>query len=105
MLRGGAQRVLDAAAVEGVDGLELVERDDDRALPFGRQLAGQREDLVGEPVHVALAVDHRERDREPAGPGDPRLVADLGTGRRDRPSVSQLRARSQRVSTAASARA
>ena len=83
MLRGGAQRVLDAAAVEGVDGLELVERHDDGALPFGRQLAGQREDLVGQPIHVAFAVDHRKRDREPAGPGDPRLVADLGTRRGD----------------------
>ena len=60
MLRGGAQRVLDAAAVEAVDRLELVERDDDGALPFGGQPAGQREDLVGQPVDVAVG-------RAPAG--------------------------------------
>ena len=83
MLRGRPQRVLDAAAVEGVDGLELVERHDDGALPFGCQLARQREDLVREAIHVALAADHRERDRQAAGPGDSRLVSDLRTGRRD----------------------
>ena len=60
LLRGGAQRVLDAAAVEAVDRLELVERDDDRALLFGREAAGQREDLVGEPVDVAVVLDERE---------------------------------------------
>ena len=39
LLRRGSQRVLDAAAVEAVDRLELVERDDDRSLLLGRQAA------------------------------------------------------------------
>ncbi len=53
LLRRGAQRVFDAAAVEGVDRLELVERDDHRPLALGREAARQREDLVGQPVDVA----------------------------------------------------
>ncbi len=55
VLRRGAQRVLDAAAVEAVDGLELVERDDDRTLARGGEPAGQGEDLGGEAADVALA--------------------------------------------------
>ena len=84
LLRRGAQRVLDAAAVEAVDRLELVERDDDRPLPLGGQPAGQREDLVGQPVDVALGLDRGKRDGELGRARSPRLVADLRPRRRDR---------------------
>ena len=56
VLGGRAQRVLDAAAVEAVDRLELVERDDDGALALGREPAGQREHLVGEAIDVAVGL-------------------------------------------------
>src|SRR5206468_11205475 len=43
MLRGRADRVLDAAAIEAVDRLELVERHDDGPLALRGEPAGQRE--------------------------------------------------------------
>ena len=66
MLRGRAQRVLDAAAVEGIDRLELVERDDDGALALRGEPAGQREDLVGQPIDVAVGRAPAETRREAA---------------------------------------
>src|SRR5262245_36283792 len=90
MLCGGTKRMLDAAAVEAVDGLELVERDDHRALALGGELAGQREDFVRETVEVACGRHLRKRDREAPESGFLRLVPDLGPGRPDR--VHQPRA-------------
>ena len=94
MLRRGAQRVLDAAAVEAVDRLELVERDDDRALALGGQPAGQREDLVGQPVDVARG--RAPAERRPRSGRRPRcvgLVADLRARRGDgAESASRARA-------------
>ena len=63
MLRGGAQRVLDAAAVEAVHRLELVERDDDRTLAIGGEPSGQLEHLVGQPADVARASAPQETRR------------------------------------------
>ena len=64
VLDRGAQRVLDAAAVERADRLELVERD--RQLPAAAlgDAAGQREHFLGEARHVALGPGRRERERQ-----------------------------------------
>ena len=62
----GAQRVLDAAAIEAVDRLELVERDHDCPLPLGGEFAGQREHFVGQTIEVASGRDLRKRDGEAA---------------------------------------
>src|SRR5262245_38189932 len=91
MLGGGAERVLDAAAVEAVDRLELVERDDDGALALGGELAGQRENFVRETVEIACGRHLRKRDREAPESGFFRLEPDLRPGGPDR--VHQPRAR------------
>ena len=77
LLRGGAQRVLHRAAVEALDGLELVERHHDGALPLGRKPPGQRKNLVGQPVDVALGLHGGKRDGELADPAIARLEAQL----------------------------
>ena len=66
LLSGGAQRVLDAAAVERVDGLEFVERDDDRAFPVGGKPSGQLEDFVGQAIDVSGRSNSGKADREMA---------------------------------------
>ena len=63
MLGRRAQRLLDAAAVEGVDGLELVQRNDHRSLALGGDAARQGEQLVGEPGDVAFGPYRAERRR------------------------------------------
>ena len=63
-LDGGAQRMLDAAAVEGGNRLELVERDGQLAAAAVGDPAGQREDLLRQPRHVAVAARRRERHGE-----------------------------------------
>src|ERR1041385_1242681 len=77
MLRGGAQRMLDAAAVEAVDRLKLVECDDHRALALGGELARKREDVIGEAIDIARRRRMRERHRESAEARFFRLVANL----------------------------
>src|SRR5262249_28539695 len=83
MLCSGAKRVLDAAAVEAVDRLEFVERNDEGPFAIGRQLARQRKDLVGEAVQVAAGGNLRKRDGEAPQARILRLVANLRTRRRD----------------------
>src|SRR5687768_17765997 len=85
MLRRGAQRMLDAATVERVDRLELVQGDDDRSLPFRRNTSGQREQLVGQARDVALRSDQGKGDREAPGAGARafRFEPDFGPRRRD----------------------
>ena len=78
LLHGGAERVLDAPAVEGRDPLKLVERDRHAPAPGLGDAAGQREDLLGEVGHVAIGADRRERDRNLAAPVLVGLDADLG---------------------------
>ena len=80
VLHRGAQRVLDAAAVERADRLELVERD--RQLPAAAlgDAPGQREHLLREARDVALGPDGRER-RATAPSVPPRLVSMRTSGR------------------------
>ena len=66
ILHRRAQRVLDAAAVEGGDGLELVERDRHALLARRGNAAGQREDFGGEPRGVARGADAGKGQREAA---------------------------------------
>src|SRR5438552_10052159 len=91
MLRGRAKGVLDGAAVEAVDCLELVEGDDDGALALGGESPWQREHLVGETIDVACRRDQWERDGQPAESSLLRLVPDFGARRCD--GVGQPRAR------------
>ena len=77
MLHGGAQRVLDAAAVESVDGLKLVERDDDAGLAQIAEAPGQREHLGREARDVAIGADGRELHRHPHRPRRVGLEAQL----------------------------
>ena len=65
MLHRGAQRVLDTAAVESVDGLKLVERDDDARLAQIAEAPGQREHLGGEARDVAIGPGGGELHRHP----------------------------------------
>ena len=62
VLDGRAQRVLDVAAVEGGDGLELVERDRQALLAGGGDSAGQREHFGRQPGGVARRPDRGEGD-------------------------------------------
>jgi hypothetical protein len=64
LLRRRAEGVLDASPVEAVNRLELVERDDDVALPLGGQPAGDGKDFHGKPVDVAIRADRRKGDRK-----------------------------------------
>jgi hypothetical protein len=68
-LDGCTERMLDAAAIEGIDRLELVERD--RELPSAglRDAAGKREHFLRKARHFALGSCRRKRDREPGFPG------------------------------------
>ena len=66
LLRGGAQRVLDIAAVEPVNGLKFVERDDDGAFPVGGQTPGKIEDFVGQAIHFSSRPNGGKADREVA---------------------------------------
>src|SRR6187402_2155626 len=84
MLGGRAQRMFDAAAVETVDRLELVERDDDGALALAGELTGKQEDFVGEAIHIACGRHLRKCDREPPEARFFRFVANLRTRRDDR---------------------
>ena len=105
LLGGRSQRVLDAAAVEGIDRLELVQRDDNGAFLFRSESAGQREDLVRQAIDVAVVLDEWEGHGEATGASRVGVVSRT-SGRVELITfVSQPRARSQRVSTAASARA
>ena len=78
LLCGGPQRVLDAAAIEAVNRLKLVERHHDRAFLFSCEATWQREDLVGKAVDVALVLDEWELHREATGPGGVGVVPHLG---------------------------
>ena len=64
ILHGRPQGMLDAAAVERGDGLELVERDRQALLAGGGDSSGQREHLGGQTRGVARGPDRRERQRE-----------------------------------------
>jgi hypothetical protein len=91
--------VLDAAAVETGDRLELVERDDHRAAALGGEASGQREHLVRQPGDVAVGPDERKRHRDAVAPAGIGLVADLGPGRGDcgeQPGAGALPARFHR---------
>jgi len=83
MLRGGAQRVFDAASVEGGDGLEFVEGDGHLPAARIRDAARQREDFGGQERDVLL----RARSGEGDGQGEPAaglwrgLHPDFGTNR------------------------
>jgi len=57
--------MFDAAAVETVDRLELVERDDDRTLALAGELAGKHEDFVREAIQIACGRHLRKCNREP----------------------------------------
>ncbi len=73
VLHRGAQRVLDRAAVEAGDRLELVERDDDLLLALGGQPGGQREHLLRQLRDVTVGPTRRgttpRRRRCPASSG------------------------------------
>ena len=60
-----AQGMLDAAAVEGVDGLELVQGDGELASAGLGDPAGEREHLLREASHLPLGPGRRKRDGEP----------------------------------------
>ena len=85
MLDGGAQRVLDRAAVEAADRLELVERDDDLAPPRLGEPGRQREHLLRQPRDVAVGPHAGKRHGQGAErPARRRRIADLGARRPDR---------------------
>ena len=106
LLHGGAERVLDAAAVERPDRLEFVERDRHPAPSGLGDAARKRKDLLGEVGHVAIGPHGGERHRDLAAPAfvglDPDLGPDAGqhlaqprpgpvqprVGRRQRPCVA-----------------
>ena len=91
MLDRGAQRVLDRAAVEAADRLELVERDDDLPPADLREARGQREHLLGEPGDVAFRSDVGKRDGQGAEGRPVRRDPHFGPGRPD--DLAQPRAR------------
>ena len=104
MLHGGAQRVLHGPAVEAGDRLELVERDDDLAPRISARRAGR----------ANTSCARREMSRSVRTAGNDTVTAPNGdasgayriSARADRiASFSQVRARSDWVSEAASARA
>ena len=67
ILHGGAECVFDVAAVEGGDGLELVEGDGEALVARDGDPSRQREDLGGETCGVARGPDRREGHRDPPG--------------------------------------
>ena len=69
MLHGGAQRVLDRAAVEAADRLKLVERDDDLAPARRRRAA---------PGSANTSCASRETSRSDRTPGNETLSAPSG---------------------------
>ena len=91
LLHRGAQRVLDAAAVERRDGLELVERDRHPAAPGLGDPSRQREDLLREMRDVAIGPDRGKETEISAAPGLVGLDADLGPDARQH--LAQPRAR------------
>ena len=102
VLHRGAQRVLDAAAVERADRLELVERDRHAPpLAASAMLPGQREHLLREPRDVAVAADGGER-RPRAGRGPAASGSTRTSGRTRAEHVAQpgRAPRRARVSTA-----
>ena len=84
MLHRRAQRVLDRAAVEAGDRLELVERDDDLAAADLGEAGGEREDLLRQARDVALGAHAGKRDGHGAERRRIGRVSDLGAGRPDR---------------------
>ena len=77
------QRMLDRAAVEALDRLELVQGDHHGSLSLRGEPPGQGEDLVRQPVDVALRPGRRKRDRETVWAPVLGFVADLRPRRRD----------------------
>jgi hypothetical protein len=76
--------VLDGAAIERVDPLELVERDDDLPPAVGGEPPRQRKQLIGKARHVSLGPHQGKHDGQAAGPGAVLLEPDLRTRGRDR---------------------
>ena len=83
MLHGGAQRVLDRAAVEAADRLKLVEGDDHRPASRVGEPRGKGEDLLREARDVAIRSDAWKGDAERAERAGVHAVADLGARRTD----------------------
>ena len=103
MLHGRAHGVLDAAAVEAANGLELVERDHDLPLAQLVQPLRQREDVGGQPGDVAVGADGRELHRHAHGAGE--SASSRSSGRAaPMASRSHARAFSRPVCMASSAR-
>ena len=103
MLHGGAQRVLDAAAVERVDRLKLVERDDDARFAQIAEAAWQRKHLGRQARDVAVAAGARKRHRHPHRPVESASSRSSGFAV-PIASLSQLRALSQPLCIASSDR-
>jgi hypothetical protein len=83
MLHGSAQRMLDAAAVEAVDGLKLVERDDNAGLAQIAEASGQGKHVGGKSRDIAVGPDGRELHRHAHRPGRVGLESQLRLCRAD----------------------
>ncbi len=83
MLHRRAQGVLDVAAVEPRNGLELVERYRHFSAPALRNPAGQCEDLLREAGYIAIRACCGEGERHLRFPCTGLVDAHLGADRRE----------------------